>query len=135
MAPSAGSGVYNLVDEVYHPAHTSTDTLISISDSTFTPLVFSGILYACNGRYHIAYIDCLFLCVTSMTVCGLATVDLSSLTPFQQFLLFAQMCLGSPVCTHRSFDHQYPHSVIGGCLLGHGLHPEVRALGAVSVSL
>lgn len=66
-------------------------------NSTFTPLIFSGILYACNGRYHIAYIDCLFLCVTSMTVCGLATVNLSTLTPFQQFLLFAQMCLGSPV--------------------------------------
>ncbi|KAI0359598.1 TrkH-domain-containing protein [Trametes cingulata] len=32
-----------------------------------------------------------------MTVCGLASVDLSSLTPFQQALLFIQMCLGSPV--------------------------------------
>lgn len=32
-----------------------------------------------------------------MTVCGLATVDLSGLTNFQQFLLFLQMCLGSPV--------------------------------------
>ncbi|KZT72263.1 hypothetical protein DAEQUDRAFT_26204 [Daedalea quercina L-15889] len=64
---------------------------------TFTPLIFSGILYGANGEYHISYVDCLFLCVTSMTVCGLATVDLSTLTPFQQFLLFAQMCLGSPV--------------------------------------
>ncbi|KAJ3737528.1 cation transport protein-domain-containing protein [Lentinula guzmanii] len=32
-----------------------------------------------------------------MTVCGLATVDLSSLTPWQQVILFIQMCLGSPV--------------------------------------
>ncbi|KAJ3993863.1 cation transport protein-domain-containing protein [Lentinula boryana] len=32
-----------------------------------------------------------------MTVCGLATVDLSSLTPWQQVILFVQMCLGSPV--------------------------------------
>ncbi|KAI0645210.1 cation transport protein-domain-containing protein [Trametes meyenii] len=64
---------------------------------TFTPLIFSGIFYAANGRYHIDYIDCLFNCVSAMTVCGLATVDLSSLTPFQQVLLFIQMCLGSPV--------------------------------------
>ncbi|KAJ8489572.1 hypothetical protein ONZ45_g13536 [Pleurotus djamor] len=32
-----------------------------------------------------------------MTVCGLATIDLSLLTPWQQVLLFIQMCLGSPV--------------------------------------
>ncbi|KAK0212417.1 cation transport protein-domain-containing protein [Desarmillaria ectypa] len=63
----------------------------------FTPLIFSGILYASNGRYHISYIDCLFNCVSAMTVCGLATVDLSSLTPWQQVILFIQMCLGSPV--------------------------------------
>ena len=65
--------------------------------STFTPLIFSGIFYAANGEFHIDYIDCLFNCVSAMTVCGLATVDLSSLTPFQQALLFVQMCLGSPV--------------------------------------
>ncbi|KAH9889441.1 TrkH-domain-containing protein [Cubamyces lactineus] len=64
---------------------------------TFTPLIFSGIFYAGNGEYHIDYIDCLFNCVSAMTVCGLATVDLSSLTPFQQAVLFVQMCLGSPV--------------------------------------
>ncbi|KAJ8486785.1 hypothetical protein ONZ51_g4605 [Trametes cubensis] len=64
---------------------------------TFTPLIFSGIFYAGNGEYHIDYIDCLFNCVSAMTVCGLATVDLSSLTPFQQAVLFIQMCLGSPV--------------------------------------
>ncbi|KAI0827951.1 cation transport protein-domain-containing protein [Trametes gibbosa] len=64
---------------------------------TFTPLLFSGLFYAGNGQYHIDYIDCLFNCVSAMTVCGLATVDLSTLTPFQQTLLFIQMCLGSPV--------------------------------------
>ncbi|KAI0753123.1 cation transport protein-domain-containing protein [Daedaleopsis nitida] len=64
---------------------------------TFTPLIFSAIFYASNGEFHIDYIDCLFICVSAMTVCGLATVDLSSLTPFQQVLLFIQMCLGSPV--------------------------------------
>ncbi|OJT05481.1 Low-affinity potassium transport protein [Trametes pubescens] len=64
---------------------------------TFTPLIFSGIFYAANGQYHVDYIDCLYNCVSAITVCGLATVDLSSLTPFQQVLLFIQMCLGSPV--------------------------------------
>ncbi|RPD57724.1 hypothetical protein L226DRAFT_512491 [Lentinus tigrinus ALCF2SS1-7] len=64
---------------------------------TFTPLIFSGIFYGANGEFPVSYIDCLFNCVSAMTVCGLATVDLSSLTGFQQALLFVQMCLGSPV--------------------------------------
>ncbi|KAF8891820.1 cation transport protein-domain-containing protein [Infundibulicybe gibba] len=64
---------------------------------TFTPLIFSAIFYASNGRHHISYIDALFNCVSAMTVCGLATVNLSSLTGWQQVILFIQMCLGSPV--------------------------------------
>lgn len=32
-----------------------------------------------------------------MTVTGLATINLSSLTGFQQALLFMLMCMGSPV--------------------------------------
>ncbi|KAF9222488.1 TrkH-domain-containing protein [Gyrodon lividus] len=64
---------------------------------TFTPLIFSGILYASNGRYPIAYIDALFNSVSAVTVCGLATVNLSQLTPWQQIVLFLQMCVGSPV--------------------------------------
>ncbi|KAJ7496885.1 cation transport protein-domain-containing protein [Mycena latifolia] len=64
---------------------------------TFTPLIFSAIFYASNGHYQISYIDSLFNCVSAMTVCGLATVDLSSLTAWQQTILFFQMCLGSPV--------------------------------------
>ncbi|ESK97349.1 potassium transporter [Moniliophthora roreri MCA 2997] len=64
---------------------------------TFTPLIFSAIFYASNGQNHISYIDALFNCVSAITVCGLATVDLSSLTPWQQVILFIQMCLGTPV--------------------------------------
>ncbi|KAJ7647734.1 cation transport protein-domain-containing protein [Roridomyces roridus] len=64
---------------------------------TFTPLFFSAIFYASNGQFRISYIDALFQCVSAMTVCGLATVDLSSLTAWQQAILFIQMCLGSPV--------------------------------------
>ncbi|KAJ3785131.1 cation transport protein-domain-containing protein [Lentinula aff. detonsa] len=64
---------------------------------TFTPLIFSAVFYASNGRFKVSYVDALFNCVSAMTVCGLATVDLSSLTPWQQVILFIQMCLGSPV--------------------------------------
>lgn len=65
--------------------------------SIFTPLIFSGIFYASNGEAHISYIDSLYNCVSAMVVCGLATVDLSSLTPWQQVILFIQMCIGNPV--------------------------------------
>ncbi|KAF9243244.1 cation transport protein-domain-containing protein [Melanogaster broomeanus] len=44
-----------------------------------------------------AYIDALFNSVSAVTVCGLATVNLSQLTPWQQVILFLQMCVGSPV--------------------------------------
>jgi hypothetical protein len=33
-----------------------------------------------------------------MAVCGLASVDLSSLTGWQQAIIFIQMCIGNPVC-------------------------------------
>ncbi|KAG8220424.1 hypothetical protein J3R82DRAFT_3116 [Butyriboletus roseoflavus] len=64
---------------------------------TFTPLICSVVLYASNGRYPIAYIDALYNSVSAVTVCGLGTVNLSQLTPWQQVLLFIQMCVGSPV--------------------------------------
>ncbi|CAL1711435.1 unnamed protein product [Somion occarium] len=64
---------------------------------TFTPLIFSAILYASNGQHPLSYTDALFNSVSAITVCGLATVDLSGLTPWQQFLLFFQMSIGNPV--------------------------------------
>ncbi|KAF9012537.1 cation transport protein-domain-containing protein [Cyathus striatus] len=64
---------------------------------TFTPTFASLIFYASNGETKIAYIDCLFNCVSAITVCGLATVDLSSVTTWQQVILFILMSIGSPV--------------------------------------
>jgi hypothetical protein len=64
---------------------------------TQVPFIFSGIMYACNTEYHIQYIDCLFCCVSAMTVTGLATVNLSQLSGWQQTILFLQMCMGSIV--------------------------------------
>jgi Trk-type K+ transport system membrane component len=57
----------------------------------------SAIMWAVSTRYPIAYIDCLFICMSAMTVTGLATVDLSTLSAFQQVMLFFQMVIGSTV--------------------------------------
>ncbi|TFK48774.1 TrkH-domain-containing protein [Heliocybe sulcata] len=62
-----------------------------------TPLVFSAILWRSNGRFKIAYIDSLFLCVSSVTGTGLYTVDLSALTAWQQAILVFLELIGSPV--------------------------------------
>ncbi|OCF73744.1 potassium ion transporter [Kwoniella mangroviensis CBS 8886] len=62
---------------------------------TIIPLILSGIMYGANTEYHIDYVDCLFCCMSAMTVTGLATINLSTLSAFQQFLLFFQMIIGS----------------------------------------
>lgn len=58
------------------------------------PFAFSGIFYAVNTVNHVAYIDCLFVCVSAMTVTGLATINLSELNGGQQAILFFLMNLG-----------------------------------------
>ncbi|ORY31209.1 cation transport protein-domain-containing protein [Naematelia encephala] len=68
---------------------------VHIMSFTIVPLVFSAIMWACNTEYQIEYIDCLFVCMSSMTVTGLATINLSTLSVFQQVLLFIQMVIGS----------------------------------------
>ncbi|KAF4590366.1 low affinity potassium transporter [Pleurotus pulmonarius] len=70
---------------------------IHVLTFTLLPLFFSGIFYASNGRQHVDYVDALFMCVSAFTNCGLETVELSYLTPWQQVLIFVQMCMGSPV--------------------------------------
>ncbi|WVQ97343.1 hypothetical protein IAU59_004454 [Kwoniella sp. CBS 9459] len=64
---------------------------------TFTviPLIMSAIMYGCNTQYHIHYIDCLFCCMSAMTVTGLATINLSTLSAVQQAIIFVQMIIGS----------------------------------------
>ena len=54
-------------------------------------------MYAVNTAYTISYMDCLFLSMSAMTVCGLATVNLSTLSAVQQAIIFVQMIIGSPV--------------------------------------
>ena len=60
---------------------------------TIIPLIFSGIFYGCNGRFHISYLDSLFLCYSAMTVTGLSTVNLSTVTVWQQVLLYLLMMM------------------------------------------
>lgn len=58
---------------------------------TFVPLIASGVFYASNGpspQNQIAYIDCLFLCFSAMTVCGLTTALFANITVWQQVILF-----------------------------------------------
>lgn len=61
----------------------------------FTPLIFAGIFYACNTETHIKFIDCLFVCVSAMTVTGLVTFNISTANPGQQAILFFLMCIGN----------------------------------------
>ncbi|KDR65851.1 hypothetical protein GALMADRAFT_162346 [Galerina marginata CBS 339.88] len=61
---------------------------------TFIPLIFSGIFYASNGRYHISFLDSMFLCYSAMTVTGLSTVNLSTTTAWQQVILYFLMTIG-----------------------------------------
>ncbi|KAK0430810.1 potassium transporter [Armillaria borealis] len=60
----------------------------------FIPLIFSGIFYVCNGEFHISYLDSLFLCYSAMTLTGLSTVNLSTLTMWQQVMLYLLMMMG-----------------------------------------
>jgi Trk-type K+ transport system membrane component len=57
----------------------------------------SILMYGSNGKNQIAFVDCVFLCVSAICVCGLATVNLSTLTGFQQAILFVLMLIGNPV--------------------------------------
>ena len=62
---------------------------------TLIPLIFSGIFYASNGQFHISFLDSMFLCYSAMTVTGLSTVNLSTLTGWQQVILFLLMIIVS----------------------------------------
>ncbi|KAI0757447.1 TrkH-domain-containing protein [Daedaleopsis nitida] len=62
---------------------------------TVTPLIAAAIFYAVNGEFHIPFIDALFLCYAALTVTGLSTVNLSTLTVLQQVILLLLMAIGN----------------------------------------
>ncbi|ETW82203.1 potassium transporter [Heterobasidion irregulare TC 32-1] len=64
---------------------------------TIAPFILAAVAYACNGMFPASYLDLLFCCVSAMTGTGLATLDLSSLTAWQQAVLVILEIIGSPV--------------------------------------
>jgi len=54
-------------------------------------------MWGTSTEFHIPYVDCLFICMSALTVTGLATVNLSTLNPFQQSIIYVQMVIGSLV--------------------------------------
>lgn len=67
--------------------------------------------------FLIAFIDCLFLCYSALTVTGLATVNLSTLTVFQQVILLVLMVMGDIVRSYfsnnaRQYVEQRPQTIV-----------------------
>ncbi|PBK85523.1 TrkH-domain-containing protein [Armillaria gallica] len=67
---------------------------IHLTAFVFISLMFSGIFYIYNGKFHISYLDSLFLCYSAMSLTGLSTVNLSTLTMWQQVMLYLLMIMG-----------------------------------------
>ncbi|KAL6301984.1 cation transport protein-domain-containing protein [Sparassis latifolia] len=59
------------------------------------PLLFAVIFWASNGEYKIKFIDALFVCYSGVTGTGLTTIDLSSLTIWQQTILVILELIGN----------------------------------------
>jgi len=68
---------------------------IHLAAFTFIPVIFSCIFYASNGRFHVSFLDSMFLCYSAMTVTGLSTVNLSTITGWQQAILYILMTIVS----------------------------------------
>lgn len=108
---------------------------IHLSAFIFVPLVFSGIFYASNGQFHIKFIDALFLCYSAMTDTGLATVNLSTLTAWQQIILYLLMLLVSNYHihhNHNSFSWLENTGRHHFCLLVDGNDQKVHAIALLS---
>ncbi|KAJ7863239.1 potassium transporter [Mycena leptocephala] len=71
---------------------------------TIIPLIAAGIFYGCNGRFHVSFLDSLFIwyvisglfmiCLSANANVGLTTVNLSTTTPWQQVILYILMVIG-----------------------------------------
>lgn len=74
-----------------------------------TRILQGSILYACNGRYPVKYLDSLFLAYSAFCGVGLSTINLSQTTGFQQAVLCLLMLGGHfvrRVLCPRSYVHQ-----------------------------
>ena len=85
---------------------------IHLAAFTIIPLIFSWIFYASNGRFHVSFLDSMFLCYSAMTVTGLSTVNLSTITAWQQVILYILMTIvSSPFWAFSGIWSQRSHRV------------------------
>lgn len=92
--PPSGNFFSRLYDRIENfVLYQSTFFRLHLFAFVFTPLISSAIFWGCNGRFKISYLDSLFLCYSAMTVTGLSTVNLSSMTAWQQIILYLLMMM------------------------------------------
>ncbi|KAJ3551624.1 hypothetical protein NM688_g4595 [Phlebia brevispora] len=100
--------------------------------STFIliPLFSALIFWASNGRFYIRYIDALFVCISAATGTGLSTIDLSSLTAWQQTIIVLLEIAGNQAsCPRHPRDHLLTPCGIVRCLfLGSSCSSEGASL-------
>ncbi|THU76561.1 TrkH-domain-containing protein [Dendrothele bispora CBS 962.96] len=98
----------------------STFFRLHLTAFTFIPLIASAIFWGSNGQFKISYLDSLFLCYSAMTVTGLSTINLSTLTAWQQVILYLLMMIGDITivswvmvlvrkCVHCEWEHIEKH--------------------------
>ncbi|KAJ6615355.1 cation transport protein-domain-containing protein [Mycena sp. CBHHK59/15] len=89
---AVGTGLFSRISDfvwthgTFYRAHVTAFTII--------PLISAGVFYACNGQYHVSFVDSLFVCYSAMTVTGLSTINLSTVTAWQQVILYLLMLMG-----------------------------------------
>ncbi|KAI0754516.1 TrkH-domain-containing protein [Daedaleopsis nitida] len=59
------------------------------------PLLGTTVLWASNGEFPIPFVDALYICISGATGTGLVTVDLSSLTVWQQAIIVILEIIGN----------------------------------------
>ena len=91
--PSSGQTTFSRI--IHFITEEITFFRVHLAAFTFIPLIFSCIFYASNGRFHVSFLDSMFLCYSAMTVTGLCTVNLSTITAWQQAILYILMTIVS----------------------------------------
>ena len=71
---------------------------MTVYRSTIIPILAAFVFWLSNGEFKIKYIDALFVCISAATGTGLSTIDLSSLTAWQQTILVIIELVGNQVC-------------------------------------
>ncbi|EED81002.1 predicted protein [Postia placenta Mad-698-R] len=80
--------------------------------SMIVPLITAAIFSASNGRFKIPFIDALFMCISAGTGTGLTTIDLSSMSVWQQAIIVVLGFIGNQVfVTWAYFTKHLKHIV------------------------